>query len=98
MPDEKLEGALQSSAQLSITIALGISALIFALNLKVNNTTLKLMQESIGFILISLLSYYISFAGTELVQRFYIGLSGLVQLAIIMNVVHVIEEMKSKTS
>ncbi|WP_135449471.1 hypothetical protein [Planococcus citreus] len=88
VPGEDLKDTLQNSAQLTITVALGISALVFALNVQRNRNrkSLELLEEMIAFILLSLLSYYLSFSDTDYVQRLYIGLGGLMQLAIIARV------------
>lgn len=88
VPGEDLKDTLQNSAQLTITVALGISALVFALNVQRNRNrkSLELLEEMVAFILLSLLSYYLSFSDTDYVQRLYIGLGGLMQLAIIARV------------
>lgn len=88
--NEDIESALRNSAQLSITVALGIGALVIALNLNKEEKTLKLMQEMVIFMLLSILSFYLSFGFSDFLQRSYLVLSGLIQIVIILEVYNVV--------
>lgn len=88
--NEDIESALRNSAQLSITVALGIGALVIALNLNKEEKTLKLMQEMVIFMLLSILSFYLSFGFSDFLQRSYLVLSALIQIVIILEVYNVV--------
>lgn len=87
---DDIETALQNSAQLSITVALGIGALVIALNVKKEHKSRELMQEMVVFMLLSLLSFYLSFGFSDFIQRLYLVLSGLIQIVIILEVYEVV--------
>lgn len=90
--DEDIKIALQNSAQLSITVALGIGALVIALNVKKEQKTVKLMQEMVIFMLLSILSFYLSFGFSDFIQRLYLVLSALIQMVIILEVYKVVSD------
>ena len=84
IPKENLSSALQDLSQLTITVGLGIGALIIALNVSGNNGTINLIKQTLLFMLISVLSFFLSFVDSEYIQRLYLLVGGLTQIAILV--------------
>lgn len=82
IPSKDLTSVLQSLAPINITVAIGMGTIAIAM--KEQNDVTTLVKEIILLMLISVLSFFISFLDVEIIKRAYILVSGLVLLNIII--------------
>jgi len=90
IPGEQLKVVLQSVAQISLTVSIGLGAVTISLNREIK--TLKLLKEIILIMIISILSYFITFWGDSLLMRMYLMLSSLLVIMILVSVARYIQD------
>ena len=85
MKGSELAEALRSASQLNITVAIGVAAI--SISLKHDKRTYLFLKETIFIMMVSILSYYLSFLPIYNLQRLYLFISCLVLVLILRSIV-----------
>lgn len=96
LPSGELKDILQWSAQLNVTVAIGIGTLEIAIKASGRAKT-GLIKEILSMISISVFSFFISYIQHDLIQRIYFGLSGLLIMLILLSAFYYVMKMDRTT-
>lgn len=86
---------LQTSAQLNVTVAIGIGTLEIAIKAP-DKKRAKLIKEILVIITLNVFSFFISHVQIEVLQRVYFALSGVILIVILLSAFYYVINIKRK--
>lgn len=89
--DNQLVSVLQNVALINITIAIGLGAI--SISLKQDEKTFDFLKEIVLIMIISILSYFLTFWGQSIILRGYLFFVGLSIVSILISIARSIEEL-----